>query len=216
VPEYRRRRKRSGKSYSARRPYVRRLVGDKYGGPRLGGGGYGPRNYIRTHDFRYEREQPSRPPKTETRYEVVERPSTESYRQPTFHRPELDQASMEKAVGQAMERYLRNESERSPQTEKKAEAQQDLDVGTNPLAEIVTTEAETREIDATEPIEVDPLSSVEVPQETDEPMIEPNADPLESYELPIGDLELLLIELDANPLEVQPERNIEPGPAEEQ
>jgi hypothetical protein len=215
VADYKRRRKRSGKSYSARRPYVPRLRA-KYGGPRLGGGGYsGPRNYIRTHDFRYEREPTPKLPKTETRYEVIERPSTESYPQPALYRPELEQASVEKAVGQAMERYLRNDSERSPEVEGRTETQQELDVGANPLVEATTGEAKAPEIGATEPVEVDRLSPAEGPQETNAP-IEPTPDPLESYELPITDLELLLIELDANPLEVQPEKNIEPGPAEEQ
>jgi hypothetical protein len=213
MADYRRRRKRSVKSYSARRPYVPRL-GDKYGGPRLGGGGYsGPRNYMRTHDFRYEREPSSRPPKTETRYEVIERPSTESYRQPTFHRPELDQASVEKAVGQAMERYLRNDSKRPSKAERHIETERDPNVEANPAAE--TVEAKASEIDADEPRELDRLPSAEASQETNA-SIEPTPDPLESYELPIADLELLLVELDANPLEVQPEKNIEPGPAEEQ
>jgi hypothetical protein len=36
-----------------------------------------------------------------------------------------------------------------------------------------------------------------------------NPEPHETYELPVADLELLLIELDANPLEVQQEKNIE-------
>jgi hypothetical protein len=215
MADYRRKRKRSVKSYTARRPYVPRL-GDEYGGPRLGGGGYsGPRNYMRTHDFRYEREPSSRPPKTETRYEVVERPSTESYRQPTLYRPELDQASVEKAVGQAVERYLRNDSEQkeeSPQVEH-VETKQELDMD-NSLTETVTAEAKAPEIGSTEAVEVDPLLSAE-PQETDA-LIEPTPDSLESYEIPITDLELLLIELDANPLEVRPEKNIEPRPAEEQ
>jgi hypothetical protein len=170
---------------------------------------------MRTHDFRYEREPSSRPPKTETRYEVIERPSTESYPQPTFHRPELDQASLEKAVGQAIERYLRNESEQSPQAERRTETEQALYVEANPAAETATAEARVSVLDATEPIEVNRLSPVEASQENNA-AVEPTPDPLESYELPIADLELLLIELDANPLEVQPEKNIEPGPAEEQ
>jgi hypothetical protein len=214
VADYKRRRKRSGKSYTARGPYVQRLK-DKYGGPRLGGGGYsGQRNYIRAHDFKYEREPTSKLPKTETRYEVIERPSTESY-PPTLYRPELEQASVEKAVGQAMERYLRNDSERSPQVEGRTETQQELDVGANPLVEGTTGEAKAPEIDATRPVEVDRLSPTEGPQETNVP-IEPTPDPLESYEIPITDLELLLVELDANPLEARPEKNIEPRPAEEQ
>jgi hypothetical protein len=169
---------------------------------------------MRTHDFRYEREPSSRPPKTETRYEVVERPSTESYRQPALYRPELDQASVEKAVGQSVERYLRNDSERPPQAEGRTETEQDLNVEANPTAETATAEAIVSEIDAGEPVELDRLPSAEASQETNA-SIEPTPDPLESYELPIADLELLLVELDANPLEVQPEKNIEPGPAEE-
>jgi hypothetical protein len=39
--------------------------------------------------------------------------------------------------------------------------------------------------------------------------VDKSAEPFESLELSIGDLELLLIELDANPLDAQPEKIVE-------
>jgi hypothetical protein len=123
---------------------------------------------------------------------------------------------VEKAVEHAIERYLRNDWEQkqsSPEADERIETKQELDMA-NTFAETDTTEAKAPEIDATQPVEVDPLLSAEAPEETDA-SIEPTPDPLESYELLVADLELLLVELEANPLEVQPERNIEPGPAEE-
>jgi hypothetical protein len=131
-------------------------------------------------------------------------------------RPEPDQASIEKVVGQAMERYLRNDSERkepSPQVERRTNSEtQQVDIGAHPLAETgpVTVEEKIPEIDMNEKlVEVDPLSSTEVSQETSASMIEVTPELHESYELPVKDLELLLVELDANPFEVQPEKNIE-------
>jgi len=203
VTEYRRKRKRAGRSYSRKRPYS----------PKLGGGGYsGPRNYSRPHDFRYEREPSSKPPKTETHYEIIERPSTESYRLPAY-RPEPDQASMEKTVSRAIEKYLRDEPE-----QKEAETRPELETPPN-LLEVgleanrlgetsPAVEEKAPEIELTEPAE--PLA--EMSQETN-----PLADiGPELYDIPIADLELLLVELDANPLEVRPERNIEAEPVREQ
>jgi len=210
MAEYRRKRKRAGKSYSRKRPYM----------PSLGGGGYGgPRNYLRTHDFRYEREPTPKPTKTETRYEVIERPSTEGYRQPTFYRPEPDQASLEQVVGRTIEKYLRNDSEQKRESQSQTETHLDSespsnlqevgDLEANRLAETgPATIEKAPEIDLTEPAE--PL--VEISQEAI-PVIDKVA---ELYELPVKDLELLLVELDANPLEVQPERNIEAEPGREQ
>lgn len=211
MADYKRKRKGVGKS-SGRRSYSKRPYL-----PNLGGGGYsGPRNYFRSHDFRYEREPATKLPRTETHYEVIERPSNESYRLPTFYRPEPDQASMEKAVGRAMEKYLRNDSEqRESQAESPfdSETPPDLhDVGleASRLVETgpATIEEKAPEIDMTAPAE--PL--VEISQETN-PVIDKSA---EVYELPVTDLELLLVELDANPLEVQPEKNIEAEPVREQ
>lgn len=124
---------------------------------------------------------------------------------------------MEKAVGQVMERYLRNDSERkksSPQVEghTNSETQQELDVGANPLVEIGSVKVDEKmpEIDLSKPlVEVDPLLSTEMSQETSASIIELTPELHESYELPVTDLELLLVELDANPFEVQPEKNIE-------
>jgi hypothetical protein len=140
-----------------------------------------------------------------------------------LYRPELDQASVERVVGQAMERYLRNDSERkepSPQVEgHNHETQRELDVRANPLAETgpVTVEAKIPEIDVSEPhVEADHLSSTEVSQETIASMIELTPELHESYELPINDLELLLVELDAYPFELQPEKNVEAEPGRQQ
>lgn len=202
MADYKRKRKRGARSYTKKRPYI----------SNLGGGGYsGPRNYFRTHDFRYEKEQSTKPPRTETRYEVVERPSTESHRQPTFYRPELDQAALEKSVGHAIERYLRNESEQKRESQYQAETRLDSETPPN-LQEagleakaletgVVAIEEKAPEIDSTEPL-------VEISQEAN-PVIGKGA---ELYDVPIADLELLLVELDAYPFEVQPEKNIEAEP----
>lgn len=116
-----------------------------------------------------------------------------------------------------MERYLRNDSERkepSLQVEGhiNSETQQELDVGANPLVETgpVTVEAKIPDIELSEKlVEADPVLSTEISQETSTSMIELTPELRESYELPVKDLELLLVELDANPFEVHPEKNIE-------
>jgi hypothetical protein len=209
MADYKRKRKRGGRSYTKKRSYI----------PNLGGGGYsGPRNYFRTHDFRYEREPSAKPPKIETRYEVIERPSTESYRQPTFYRPELDQAALEKSVGHAIERYLRNESEQKRESQYQAETRLDSETPPN-LQEagleakalktgVVAIEEKAPEIDSTEPL-------VEISQEAN-PVIGKGAELYDSYELPVNDLELLLVELDASPFEVQPEKSVEAEPGRQQ
>ena len=207
MADYKRRRKRGGRSDTKRRPYT----------PSRGGGGYGgSRNYFRTHDFRYEKESDAKLPKTETRYEVIERPSTESYRQPRFYRAEPDQALMEKAVGRAMEKYLRNDSEQKqePETHLDSETPPNLpEIGleSNRFVETgpATIEEKTFEIDGTDLAE--PL--VEISQEA---IIDKVDKGPELYDIPVADLELLLVELDANPLEVRPERNMEAEPARQQ
>jgi hypothetical protein len=202
VTEYRRKRKRTGRPYAGKRPYT----------PNRGGGGYGgPRNYFRTHDFRYEKERDAKLPKTETRYEVIERPSTETYLQPTFYHPEPDQALMDKTVGRAMEKYLRNDSEQTQEspteTHLDSETQSNLPgigLEANRFVETgpVTIEEKAPEIDLTEPAE--PLMEV-----SQGGMIDKGP---ELFDIPVADLELLLVELDAIPLEVRPERNIEAEP----
>jgi hypothetical protein len=209
MADYKRKRNRSGTTYSGRRSYPKRRPYI----PNLGGGGYGgPRNYFRTHDFRYEREPASKPPKTETHYEVIERPSTGSYRFPAY-RPEPDQDLMERAVGRAMEKYLRNDSEQKqePQAETGPELEtqpnlQEAGIETNRREPSPAIE-KTPEIDLTEPL-------AEISQEPTA-IIEKGAEPNYTYELPLADLELLLIELDANPLEVQQEKNVEVEGAEQ-
>ena len=47
-------------------------------------------------------------------------------------------------------------------------------------------------------------------------MIELTPELHESCELPIDDLELLLVELDAYPFELQPEKNVEAEPGRQQ
>jgi hypothetical protein len=49
---------------------------------------------------------------------------------------------------------------------------------------------------------------VEISRESNA-ILDEGAEPNDTYELPVADLELLLIELDANPLEVQQEKNVE-------
>ncbi len=213
MADYRRKRKNSGSKYDARRranyrkrPYT----------PSLGGGGYsGPRNYFRTHDFRYEREPSSKPPKTETHYEVIERPSTESYRLPAY-RPEPDQTMMEKAVGKAMEKYLQKDSENKPETyQTQGYAEPDASVNLQEV-DIEAKHVETA-LDASD------AKPVEISAEPAQPLLEIYQEPnaiidkgADLSELPSADLELLLIELEANPLEVQPDRNIEAEPGTEQ
>jgi len=97
----------------------------------------------------------------------------------------------------------------APQVEAKAEAQQDLDVGADPRAETDSVDEKIPEIDPSEvPVELDSLLSPEVSQEISA-SIEQTPQPIDPYELPVTDLELLLIELDANPFEVQPEKAIQ-------
>jgi hypothetical protein len=213
MADYKRKRNRSGTTYSGRRSYSKRRPYI----PNLGGGGYGgPRNYFRTHDFRYEKEPSSKPPKTETRLEVIERPSTESYRLPPY-RPVPDQDFIETTVGRAMEKYLRNDAEHGrAQTESRPESETqpdmpEIDNEANRLTETSpTVEGKTPEVELNE-IPVHEESLAELTQETN-----PVIDKGEVYELPVADLELLLVELDANTLEVRPEKNIEAEAGPEQ
>jgi hypothetical protein len=213
MADYKRKRNRSGTTYSGRRSYPKRRPYI----PNLGGGGYGgPRNYFRTHDFRYEREPASKPPKTETHYEVIERPSTGSYRFPAY-RPEPDQDLMERAVGRAMEKYLRNDSEQKqePQAETGPELEtqpnlQEAGIETKRTEPIPAIE-KASEIDLAEPAE--PL--LEISQDLNA-INEKGVETKEAYELPVADLELLLVELDADALEVRPEKNIEAEAGPEQ
>jgi hypothetical protein len=210
--EYKRKRKRA--SYSGRRSYTRK----RQYIPSLGGGGYsGPRNYFRTHDFRYEREPASKPPKTETHHEIIERPSTEGYRFPAY-RPEPDQTTIEKTVGRAVEKYLRNDIEQKqesrPDTGPKLETQpalQEEGIEANFVTETsLPIEEKAPENDLTQAAE--PV--VEISRESNA-IIDKGAELNDTYELPVADLELLLIELDANPLEVQQEKNVEVEGAEQ-
>jgi hypothetical protein len=73
---------------------------------------------------------------------------------------------------------------------------------------VVAIEEKAPEIDSTEPL-------VETSQEAN-PVIRKGAELYESYELPVNDLELLLVELDASPFEVQPEKNVEAEPERQQ
>ena len=141
-----------------------------------------------------------------------------SYRQPTSYRPELDQAALENSVGHAIERYLRNESEQKRESQYQAETRLDSETPPN-LQEagleakaletgVVAIEEKAPEIDSTEPL-------VEISQEAN-PVIGKGAELYESYELPINDLELLLVELDASPFEVRPEKNVEAEPGRQQ
>lgn len=178
--------------------------------PRLGlggGGAYvGQRNYHRSHDFRSEREPETKPPKVETHY-TSERP-TESYRQPTFYRPELDQAALEKVVGQTIEKY-RNEREKEldSQAYVRSETTPDSHDVEKPLEEMDSTRLGITTGNEHElPVQADPL--VEISQGTDM-NIDKGLERFEPIDLPVADLELLLVELEANPLELRPEKNIE-------
>lgn len=101
------------------------------------------------------------------------------------------------------------------ETRSKSETQPDLQEAGLEANRLLETgpEIEERapEIDLTQAAE--PL--VEISQEP-YAIIDKGPEIYESYELPVADLELLLVELDANPLEPQPEKNIEAEPVREQ
>jgi hypothetical protein len=124
---------------------------------------------------------------------------------------------MDKTVGRAMEKYLRNDSEQKRESQSQIEPHldsetppnlQEVGLETNRLVEMgpVTIEEKAPEIDLTTEL-AEPL--VEVSQQS----IDKGP---ELYDIPVADLELLLVELDANPLEVRPERNIEAETGREQ
>lgn len=227
MADYRRKRKYAGRQYNSgrrtsnyrRRPYTPKLS-------RLGGGGAyrGSGGYHRNQEFRYEREPELKPPKVETHY-TIERP-IESYRFPTY-RAELDQTAVERIVGQTVDMYRRDnrEGERletNDQTKSHTETETPAEVGRNveqnvveekPLEDIglATSQLSAPQIELGSSLQPEPLS--ETLHEANS-MQQPES--FESYELPIADLELLLIELDANPLEAQPEKIVEPEGAAEQ
>jgi len=220
VAQDRRKRKRSGTRYGAarskanykRRTYIPSLA-------RGGGGSYGgPKNYYRHHDFKYEKEPELKPPKVETHY-AIERP-IESYRLPPY-RPEFDQTSVEKIIGQTIERYHHNdleleELEDNDQTQRHTETEnplnlQRMNVEANSSEEKGLGTSPEIASEAHPDMLAQPESLLEFSQEANAT----SPEPFESYELPIADLELLLIELDANPLEVQPENRVEAEGAEQ-
>jgi hypothetical protein len=113
-----------------------------------------------------------------------------------------------------MEKYLRNDSEQKqePQAETRPELEtqpnlQEAGIETNRREPSPAIE-KAPEIDLTEPL-------AEISQEPTA-IIDKGAEPNYTYELPVADLELLLIELDADALEVRPEKNIEAEAGPEQ
>jgi hypothetical protein len=118
-----------------------------------------------------------------------------------------------------MEKYLRNDSEhrQGAQAESRPESETLPDlpkvgIEANPLAETSpAVEGKTPEIELTE-IPVHEESLAELTQEAN-PIIEKGP---ELYDVPIADLELLLVELDASPFEVLPEKNVEAEAGREQ
>ena len=117
-----------------------------------------------------------------------------------------------------MEKYLRNDAEqkRELQAETRLDSEtspnlQEAGLEANRLVETgpATIEQKGPEIDLTEPAE--PL--VEVLQEA---IFDKGPELYESYELPVKDLEPLLVEMDANAFEVRPEKNIEAETGKEQ
>ena len=211
-----RRTKKSGKQHGSkiadykRRPYTPRPSSLS------GGGSYGgPKNYYRHHDFKYEKEPELKPPKVETHY-AIERP-IESYRPPPY-RPELDQTSVEKIIGQTIDRYHRNETEgEGLETDNETKHQTDTPAEIPEIKSAGEISQQTSEItpELDLGISAQPESLSEVGTGLDA-TIDNTPDPFESIELPIADLELLLIELDANPLEAQPEKIVEAEGAVEQ
>lgn len=205
-----RRKKKSGKQYAGgrianyrKRPYTARL------GTFGGGGSYvGPRNYYRHHDFKYEKETDAKPPKVETHY-TIERP-IESYRLPAY-RPELDQTAVENIVGQAVEKYRRKDLEHEKLEAQHNESESSISLQENNVESKPSDQGLTaRDVpfEANLDVSAQPESVSEVRQEA-EMALDRSPEPYESSELPIADLELLLIELDANPLETQPEKIVE-------
>jgi hypothetical protein len=125
---------------------------------------------------------------------------------------------MERAVGRAMEKYLRNDSEQKqePQAETRPELEtqpnlQEAGIEANSVTETsLPIEEKAPETDLTQAAE--PI--VKISRESNA-ITEKGAELNDTYELPVADLELLLIELDANPLEVQQEKNVEAEGAEQ-
>jgi hypothetical protein len=125
---------------------------------------------------------------------------------------------MEKAVERAIGKYLRNDSEQKqesrPDAGPKLETQPPLQkegIEANSVTETsLPIEEKAPENDLTEAAE--PI--VEISREPNA-IIDKAAELNDTYELPVADLELLLIELDAEPLEVQQQKNVEVERAEQ-
>jgi hypothetical protein len=111
----------------------------------------------------------------------------------------LDQAAVEKIIGQTIDRYDRNEPERE-RLETNHETEHQIETPVD-IPEI--NSAEIGQVTS----EIPPQIDLEVEQGLNAAIESPES--FESLELPIADLELLLIELDANPLEAQPEKIVE-------
>ncbi len=159
--------------------------------PRIGGSSGRSKNYFRNHDFKYDREIPIRPPEVETSYVREEKPSYE--RNVAFRSFPLESKFIPNAIDEKVQT--------KPET-----SQEETKLAADVESPIVEPDLETHESPFDVTIEAEPSSFSEIP-----PDIVVGPELYEAYELPIKDLELLLVELDANPLqtEVRPEKKLE-------
>jgi hypothetical protein len=166
--------------------------------PRVGGSYGRSKNYFRQHDFKYEREPPIKPPRVETSYvreektPLVRTAAPQSLRLESQFVPEI-----------TSEKLQTNHETSADEARITAEAEPQI---AEPGLVTYVTESV---FDVT--VEAEPSAFSEIP-----PDIAVGPELYESYELPAKDLELLLAELDADPLqaEVQPEKVEAESPSE--
>ena len=172
-----------------------------------GGGSYRPRSYGRQHDFKYEREPQPKPPKEVETHYLKEENTPDPPRIP--FRPEVAPVQVGRIVNENLQKYFEKEPEQTAENDK---TDYGIEADTLDLGwDVIPNEFSTPIREMENIFEL----TVEQPEPMLERSLEPSIEPsiengpelYKSYELPVNDLELLLAELDANPLETNLELN---------
>jgi len=168
------------------------------------GGSYRPRSVGRTHDFKYEREPQLKAPKEIETHYLREKEIPEAPANP--YRPGVNVDQIGKTVSEKIQKYLADQTERQSETTDYevhsnmlgAETESDFVIPELPSAAIEGMDDKLDlTVEAVEPITENPV------EDPIEPSLQSGPELYESGELPVRELELLLAELDATPLETK-------------
>jgi hypothetical protein len=129
---------------------------------------------------------------------------------PNFYHSELAPEEVGRMVHENVQKYFENEPEQSAETTPVDEIEPNAFGAETESAVLMPELPTTEDVESTLELFEGAELVLEKPTENEiEASIENGPELYESYELPVKDLELLLVELDANPLETQIEVNQE-------